>query len=263
MALNAACAERHVPLRDGDCAEGRANGRPKNRSRFGHTCRMPGYDGTYRGVVLDTSDPMRENRVQVQVPNVAAAERIWARPQASTSFLPSLGDEVTIHFENGDENYPIWRSELEPEAEPASRTGLPATYRGVVIDNIDPSGLRRVCVQVPDVSTETMWATAEDGGAALPAIGDEVSIRFQNGDVQYPQWSGGSGTGEQPSVDGTHQATVIGNQDPEGLGRLYVSVPGVTDGVWASPSPEQAPPAVGDSVSVTFEGSTEHARWSR
>jgi hypothetical protein len=54
---------------------------------------------------------------------------------------------------------------------------------------------------------------------------------------------------------------VINNMDPAGLGRLCVQVPGVSDGVWASP--EQAPPGVGEEVAVRFEGgSAEHAVWS-
>jgi type VI secretion system (T6SS) baseplate-like injector VgrG len=89
-----------------------------------------------------------------------------------------------------------------------------------------------------------------------------VSIRFQNGDVAYPQWSGGSGQGERPSLEGVHRGSVISNIDPEGLGRLYVQVPGVTDGVWATP--EQPPPTVGAEVSVSFEGgSADHPVWSR
>ena len=239
---------------------------------------MPGYNGAYRGVVIDTTDPIGENRVQVQVPDVLGDNHTWARAEEPTAALPAVGDEVTIHFENGDEAYPLWRpleATANPE-QPAPHTGFPATYRGTVVDNVDPGGYRRVLVQVPDVSTETMWAMPEHEGAALPAVGDEVSIRFRDGDVEHPQWSGGSGTGESggagaegggasgggSSLDGTHQATVVSNQDPAGLGRLYLQVPGVTDGVWANP--EQAPPAIGDAVSVTFEGgSADHARWSR
>jgi uncharacterized protein involved in type VI secretion and phage assembly len=223
---------------------------------------MPGHDGAYRGIVLNTTDPEAQNRVQVQVPDVPGADSAWARAEETSASLPGVGDEVTIHFENGDENYPIWRPGRAQENQPAGQAGYHATYRGTVLDNIDPGGYRRVAVQVPDVSTETMWAMPEQEGAALPAIGDEVSVRFQDGDVQHPQWSGGSGAGEAAALNGTHAATVVSNLDPEGLGRLYVSVPGVADGVWATP--EQAPPGIGESVSVTFEGgSADHPRWTR
>jgi hypothetical protein len=225
---------------------------------------MPGYNGTYHGVVLDVADPMSEKRVQVQVPDVTGVEHAWARAEEPSASLPNVGDEVTVTFENGDEQYPVWRAGRTAAHQASASGGLPSTYRGMVIDNLDPGRLRRVAVQVPDVSTETMWATPEHDGAALPAIGDEVTVRFQNGDVQYPQWSGGSGTGERHAqpLAGTHPATVLSDVDPQGLGRLYVSVPGLAEGVWATP--QQAPPVIGESVWVTFEGgSAEHARWTR
>jgi hypothetical protein len=223
---------------------------------------MPGYDGAYRGVVLDAADPLDERRVQVQVPDVTGAAAEWARAEEPSAALPSVGDEVTVRFENGDVEQPLWRPGTAGAAQPVAQHGYPSTYRGVVIDNVDPGGYGRVAVRVPDVSTETMWASAEEDGAALPAIGDDVSVRFQNGDVQYPQWSGGSGSGETAALDGAHPATVLSALDPEGLGRLYVAVPGITEGVWAAPA--QAPPAVGESVSVTFEdGSADQARWTR
>ena len=224
---------------------------------------MPGYNDAYRGVVVDAADPMGQNRVQVRVPEVLGDQTAWAAPEESSASLPNIEDEVTIHFENGDEAHPMWRPGTPPAApdQPATPTGYHATYRGIVIDNVDPGGYGRVLVSVPDVSTVNMWAMPEMVGAKLPAISDEVVIRFENGDVEHPQWSGGSGTGELPSLDGTHQATVTSNIDPEGLGRLYVQVPGLSDGLWATP--EHAPPAIGEQVSVRFDGDVYHAIWTR
>ena len=223
---------------------------------------MPGHDGSYRGVVLDAADPMSDHRVQVQVPDVSGDTPLWAGAEDRTATLPNVGDEVTVHFENGDELHPLWAPGTAPAAQPgaAASGGYHATYRGSVVDNIDPGGYRRVAVQVPDVTTQTLWAAPEHTDAALPAIGDEVVIRFQDGDVEHPLWSGGSGTGEAQPLSGTHRASVISNQDPAGLGRLYVQVPGATSGVWATP--EQAPPAIGDEVTVRFEDA-DHATWSR
>ncbi len=223
---------------------------------------MPGHDGSYRGVVLDVADPTSEHRIQVQVPDVSGEAAQWAGAEDQAAALPAVGDEVTIHFENGDENHPLWTPGAPPagQAPPAAAGGYHATYRGTVVDNVDPGGFRRVAVNVPDVSTETLWALPERSDGVVPGIGDEVMIRFEGGSVEHPLWSGGSGTGEaQPSAD-PQRASVLSTQDPAGLGRLYVQVPGAADGVWATP--EQAPPAIGDEVTVRFE-STDHAVWSR
>lgn len=158
---------------------------------------MPGYDGAYRAIVVDTADPSQENRVQVEVPDVLGTEPAWARPEEATTSLPGTGDTVTVRFENGDEAYPMWSPGV-PAAGPdqPAHGAYPSTYRGIVVDNLDPGGYRRVAVMVPDISTETMWAMPEHQDAPLPAIGDEVSVRFQDGDVTHPQWSGGSGQGD-------------------------------------------------------------------
>ena len=228
-----------------------------------HTGPVPGYDGAYRGIVLNTSDPEAANRIQVQVPDVPGADGMWARAEQSQASLPSIGDEVTVRFENGDENHPQW-SPGAPTGhdQPSGHGSYPATYRGTVLNNLDPEGHQRVAVQVPDVSSESMWAMPEQADARLPAIGDEVSVRFQDGSIDHPLWSGGSGTGSAVSLDGTHRGTVVNNQDPEGYGRLWIQVPGITDGAWATP--EHAPPTVGEEVSVRFEGgSADHPVWSR
>jgi len=159
---------------------------------------MPGYEGTYRAVVIDTADPTSANRVRVQVPDVTAADQGWATPEDPHAALPSLGDEVTVRFANGDEEQPIW-SAGEPtgaDGQLPAHEGYHATYRGTVVDNDDPAGYRRVAVQVPDISAETMWAAPEHADAALPAVGDDVWVRFQDGSVDHPLWSGGSGGGE-------------------------------------------------------------------
>ena len=224
---------------------------------------MPGHDGSYRGVVLDAADPMSEHRVQVQVPDVSGDTPTWAAAEDASAALPNVGDELTIRFLNGDENHPLWSPGGGPAGPPQPSTGAGgyhATYRGTVIDNNDPGGYRRVAVQVPDVSAETVWAMPEQADAALPAVGDEVSVRYEGGSPEHPTWSGGSGSGGAQPLAGTHRASVLSNQDPAGLGRLYVQVPGVADGVWATP--EQAPPSIGDEVTVRFEGA-DHAVWTR
>jgi uncharacterized protein involved in type VI secretion and phage assembly len=73
-------------------------------------------------------------------------------------------------------------------------------YRGVVLDNIDPDRLGRITVQVADVSDvqPTTWAMPcvpfagmQNGFFVVPAIGSGVWVEFEQGDPDYPIWTGG------------------------------------------------------------------------
>lgn len=73
-------------------------------------------------------------------------------------------------------------------------------YRGLVINNIDPEQIGRVLVQVPDVLGETpsSWAMPcvpaagiQAGCFIVPPIGSQVWVEFEQGDPDYPIWTGG------------------------------------------------------------------------
>jgi hypothetical protein len=73
-------------------------------------------------------------------------------------------------------------------------------YRGLVIDNLDPEQIARVTVQVPDVLGEnpSSWALpcvpaagAQAGCFIVPPIGSQVWVEFEQGDPDYPIWTGG------------------------------------------------------------------------
>jgi len=73
-------------------------------------------------------------------------------------------------------------------------------YRGLVVDNVDPEQIGRIMVQVPDVLGETpsSWAMpcvpaagAQSGCFVVPPIGSQVWIEFEQGDPDYPIWTGG------------------------------------------------------------------------
>jgi uncharacterized protein involved in type VI secretion and phage assembly len=72
-------------------------------------------------------------------------------------------------------------------------------YRGVVLNNIDPMQLGRLLVQVPDVTglAPSSWAmpcfpaTGKQMGMwALPQVGAGVWVEFEQGNRDYPIWSG-------------------------------------------------------------------------
>jgi hypothetical protein len=71
-------------------------------------------------------------------------------------------------------------------------------YRGIVINNVDPTSRGRVQVQVSAVmGDEAVWAApctpyAGDGVGffALPPLNANVWVEFEAGDKSYPIWSG-------------------------------------------------------------------------
>jgi len=73
-------------------------------------------------------------------------------------------------------------------------------YRGVVLNNVDPEGKRRLLVQVPDVLglSTSSWAMPcvpvagiQTGHYVVPLIGAGVWIEFEGGDPDYPICVGG------------------------------------------------------------------------
>jgi uncharacterized protein involved in type VI secretion and phage assembly len=72
-------------------------------------------------------------------------------------------------------------------------------YRGVVLNNLDPLQIGRLLVQVPDVTSllPSSWAmpcfpfTGKQMGAyMIPQIGTGVWVEFEQGNPDYPIWSG-------------------------------------------------------------------------
>ncbi len=72
-------------------------------------------------------------------------------------------------------------------------------YRGTVIDNADPMQMGRLMVQVPDVSNvvSSTWAMpcapfsgSQSGVVCVPPTGASVWVEFEQGDSDYPIWSG-------------------------------------------------------------------------
>jgi hypothetical protein len=73
-------------------------------------------------------------------------------------------------------------------------------YRGLVIENIDPMQIGRILAQVPDVLglIPSSWAMPccpvagiQSGCFMVPALGSQVWIEFEQGNPDYPIWTGG------------------------------------------------------------------------
>ncbi len=72
-------------------------------------------------------------------------------------------------------------------------------YRGRVAESVDPMGLGRLLVEVPDVSgvALTSWALPslpiggpQTGLFSIPPVGSGVWVEFEQGDLDYPIWVG-------------------------------------------------------------------------
>ena len=73
-------------------------------------------------------------------------------------------------------------------------------YRGTVINNVDPLQIGRIQVMVPDVSNviPSSWAMPcvpiagkQMGTYVVPQVGAGVWVEFEQGDPDYPIWTGG------------------------------------------------------------------------
>jgi hypothetical protein len=88
-------------------------------------------------------------------------------------------------------------------SQPAPGTGSTryyGKYRGTVLENIDPEQIGRVLVQVPDVlgMANSSWAMPcvpaagiQAGIFAVPPMGSQVWVEFEQGNPDYPIWVGG------------------------------------------------------------------------
>lgn len=72
-------------------------------------------------------------------------------------------------------------------------------YRGVVVSNVDPMRMGRIQASVPDVGSAipTTWAMAcvpitgkGSGTYLVPQIGAGVWIEYEQGDPEFPIWTG-------------------------------------------------------------------------
>jgi type VI secretion system (T6SS) baseplate-like injector VgrG len=73
-------------------------------------------------------------------------------------------------------------------------------YRGTVVANADPQQTGRITVNVPDVlgATVSSWALPcvpaagpQAGMYIVPPAGSSVWVEFEQGDPDYPIWTGG------------------------------------------------------------------------
>jgi hypothetical protein len=96
-------------------------------------------------------------------------------------------------------------------------------YRGTVLENLDPQQIGRIVAQVPDVLgvPPSSWAMPcvpaaglQAGCFIVPAIGSQVWMEFEQGNPDYPIWTGGFwGTVAEVPVSATSPAAIPPGQN--------------------------------------------------
>ena len=117
-------------------------------------------------------------------------------------------------------------------------------YRGSVINNVDPLQIGRIQVMVPDVSSLMLssWAMPclpvggmQMGMFTVPSIGAGVWVEFEQGDPDYPIWTGcfWGVTAEVPAMAKTVPPGVSGITLQTTLmnGIVISDLPGPTGGI--------------------------------
>jgi hypothetical protein len=67
--------------------------------------------GLYRATVIDNADPLVQQRLLVQIPEVTGDQSMWAAaclPASGTEEVPAIGAGVWVAFESGDPSRPVW-----------------------------------------------------------------------------------------------------------------------------------------------------------
>jgi len=117
-------------------------------------------------------------------------------------------------------------------------------YRGTVVNNVDPLQMGRLQAIVPDVSTVllTSWAMPclpvggiQTGVFTVPPIGAGIWVEFEQGDPDFPIWTGcfwGSAA-EVPALAHTVPPALFGITLQTTLqnGIVISDVPGPTGGI--------------------------------
>jgi len=115
-------------------------------------------------------------------------------------------------------------------------------YRGTVVNTVDPELRARLQAIVPDVlgTQPTTWAMPaapyagpQAGFVALPPVGAGVWIEFEQGDPDFPIWTGGwwGSEGEPPAAAAQPSVNQITLVTPGKHAVVISDIPGVAGGV--------------------------------
>ena len=155
---------------------------------------MKEHSGVYPAIVVDNVDPANSGRVKVRLPQVLGAgeggHEAWARiatlmagANRGTWFIPDVGDEVVVAFEQGNLNRPyvlggLWNGANPPPATMVvgNNKKLVRSRNGVQITLDDQGGRESIVIETPGGQKLTL----EDGPGAVvltDSNGNSVELR--------------------------------------------------------------------------------------
>src|SRR5262245_29468442 len=140
---------------------------------------MATLQGVYSGSVIDNKDPDGLARVQVRVPGVidtgawARLATMMAGRNRGTLFVPEVGDEVLVAFEQGDPRAPyvigsLWNGKAKPPTADVTSTKLIRSRSGITL-------------RIDDKATSLVIETAAGQRITLQDGPGSVRVEDQNG----------------------------------------------------------------------------------
>jgi len=150
--------------------------------------------GALSAIVTASGDSQRRGQVEVRIPALDDQARLWARlgtlmagPDRGTLFLPEVGDEVLVAFEQGDPGRPyvigsLWNGKDAPPGKGSGKTDvrLIRSRAGHQIRLDDTSGAEKIAITSKDEKTHiTLDMTA--GNVSARATG---TISLQAGTIE-------------------------------------------------------------------------------
>jgi hypothetical protein len=147
-----------------------------------------GFDGPFRGIVTNTTDPAGLNRIKAVVPQLfgnSSTEIDWAlpcQPPGYVSMPPSPGQGVWIMFEGGDINYPVWMGmwQGEPGLTPYDLLGSATTAAAAAQAASDPSGTA-AAAEAAAIATSEAYTTAQLAAYVPLSANPSARIHFSAG----------------------------------------------------------------------------------
>ena len=163
----------------------------------------PRIDGLFPARVVVNHDPHNQGRIQVQYLWQSGSETTWVRLLTANAgadrgflFLPEVGDEVSIAFEEGDAERPyivgsVWNGVQQPPSEgywaPGEKNGSEfadndikriVTKSGIRITMVDKPGKETITLASPSSTRLTLTENATETGRPAIVLESQGDILF-------------------------------------------------------------------------------------